>query len=113
MGTVTVRDRLCTNTVHFLASTMKFMISLVTLALVAGINAAPGFFENEANGLTSIGEIQASITNIGYGADDLNTMEGKLEPLTTDVSVKAAETAITEAMDASDLANSWVHENSS
>merc|ERR1712055_222599 len=119
MGTVALRDRLCTNTVHLSTSTMKFMISFVVLVLVAGINAAPnadvsptrpkGFFENEENGLTKIGEIQASIVNIGYGAEDLNRMEGALTPLIDDESVAKSEEVIKEAMDADDLANAFNH----
>jgi len=114
MGTVTFRDSPCTNIVHLSTSTMKFAISLVVLALVAGINAAPGgpplgFFENPANGLGTVAAIQKSIVNIGYGAEDLEKMEAKLQPLTTDTSVGDAETAITTAMDKSDLANAFVH----
>jgi len=85
---------------------MKFLIAFIALAVVA-VSAKPGFFTDEPSTAAIASDVQPAIVNIGYAADDLNTMEGQLTPLTADTSVSTAATAITTAMDVADLENSF------
>jgi len=85
---------------------MKFTIAFIALAVVA-VSAKPGWFTTDAGTAAIATGVQASITNIGYAADDLNTMEGQIMPLATDGTVKLAADTITTAMDVVDLENSF------
>jgi hypothetical protein len=80
---------------------MKSLISVIALAVVAvSVDSAP-FFDTQTGALSKIPAVQTSITNIGYGAADLNVMEDRLTPLTEEAgatAMTAAENAITAAM---------------
>jgi len=94
---------------------MKFLISVIALAVVAvSVDSAP-FFDTQTGALAKIPDVQTSITNIGYGAADLNVMEDRLTPLTEEAggaAMSAAETAITTAMSKDPLAAEFVTEYS-
>jgi len=87
---------------------MKFLISFVALAFVAvSVDAA---WPSDAPDLNKIAGVQASVKNINYAADDLNTMETRLAPLTVDDNINkisAAEDALTDAVDKTPLLNNF------
>jgi len=91
---------------------MKFLISFVALAIVAvSVDAAGEFFGTQSGALANLPAVQKSVENIGYGAADLDIMEDRLTPLTAaeaTTTVKAAETAITSAVDKANFDATYV-----
>jgi len=61
---------------------MKFALALVTVALVAAVNAAPKgtFFGTELKG-TGLEQVQIDVLNIGEAAKLLDVTENKLKAL--------------------------------
>ena len=83
---------------------MKFVLSLVVLALVAAVNAAPAP-EFAAGGDLDL--IQASLVDIETAADDLDIMEGRLGDLeAAKQTILDAETALETAVSASGYSTS-------
>jgi len=84
---------------------MKFALALVTVALVAAVNAAPKgtFFGTELAG-TGLEEVQIDVINIGEAAAQLQVTEDKLKALSEGKDVIAgAKAAMTTAVDATAL----------
>jgi len=75
---------------------MKFALALVTVALVAAVNAAPKgtFFGTELKG-SGLEQVQIDVLNIGEAARLLDVTEGKLKALSEG---KGIITDATEAM---------------
>ena len=92
----------------FSVAAMKIAIIVISLALMATVEG--GVFED--NGMTNIATIIADIGDIGDAGDDLDVMEARLEGLDAKQSdVEDVKTALTNAMDKSDLENDFDHPN--
>jgi len=95
-------------TITFIQTTMKIAIIVISLALMATVEG--GVFED--NGMTNIATIISDIGDIGDAGDDLDVMEARLQGLDAKQSdVEAVKTTLTDAMDASALANDFDHPN--
>jgi len=84
---------------------MKFALALVTLALVAAVNAAPkGTFFSTELPTSGLEQVQIDVINIGEAAADLQVTEDKLEALSLSAAtVTDAKDAMVAAVDASAL----------
>ena len=92
----------------FSVAAMKIAIIVISLVLMATVEG--GVFED--NGMTNIATIISDIGDIGDAGDDLDVMEARLEGLDAKQSdVEDVKTALTNAMDKSDLENDFDHPN--
>jgi len=110
---------------------MKFVISLVVLALAAAVTANPvdnnevkeaavqgageaglGYFSGTASGWAAgLAKVQESIEDMGFAATDLGVIEGQLKALSDAApTVALGETTIEGAVDITGLGFTGKHE---
>lgn len=83
---------------------MKFVVSIVVLALVASINAAPSPSAYDDYFTDGLATVQASLVDIGIAAGNLDVMENQLGALAADEpTIEAALNAIVDAVDTSEF----------
>jgi len=92
---------------------MKFALALVTLALVAAVNASPAgtFFDTELPA-SSLEQVQIDVRQIGQAEANLQITEDKLKALSEGATtVSEAKEALKEAVDVSALRESFEHDS--
>jgi len=92
---------------------MKFALALVTLALVAAVNASPAgtFFDTELPA-SSLEQVQIDVRQIGQAEANLQITEDKLKELSEGATtVSEAKDAMKNAVDVSALRESFEHDS--
>jgi len=96
-------------TITFIQPTMKIAIVVIAFALMATVESGDVM---TANGMDNILTTVNNIGDIAAVGDDLDVMEGKLEGLDAKTEdIEDVRDALTTAMDAETLANTFLHEN--
>jgi len=93
---------------------MKLVLAFVALASVAAVNAAPGTFFGDTEGLEKLEEIQVNAKKIALAAEDIEITEGKLQALAEAADrIKEATELLTTTADKSVYeVNEFTHESS-
>lgn len=92
-------------------TTMKFVLALVALTLVAAVNGKPTTVFMD-NGMANVEANQVSAVKIGYAEKDLQVAENQLKAFSdAESTITAATSALTTAMDTDGYADEsqYVH----
>lgn len=96
-------------------TTMKFVLALVALTLVAAVNGKPSTVFSD-NGMSNVETNQISAVKIGYAAEDLQVFENQMKAFSeAESTITAATSALTTAMDTESYADEsqYIHASES